>query len=55
MMIIRYVRQVETSTRDATPGEFLMLHIRNNFITEYIYYMVSYYLYISRQISPVKY
>ncbi|KAK8743670.1 hypothetical protein OTU49_001200, partial [Cherax quadricarinatus] len=32
--------QIETSTTDATPGEFIILHVRNNFYTEYFNYVV---------------
>lgn len=33
--------QIETSTFDSSPGEFMTLHVRNNFFIEHFNYVVS--------------
>ncbi|XP_076035144.1 CD109 antigen-like [Oratosquilla oratoria] len=33
--------QVETSTKDAAPGEFIVLHVRNNFFIRHFNYIVT--------------
>ncbi|KAF2360648.1 Alpha-macroglobulin receptor-binding [Trinorchestia longiramus] len=33
--------QVETSNEDTSPGDFLTLHVRNNFRTDYINYIIT--------------